>query len=110
MGSRGGHAPTREGRHAIKDKPSFMIFPWLRGPSGRGSIVADAKKNAEVASIASVSGGSLTNGYLAQAVDFRSTTGEELREAADPSPADSPGPGRSSPPRPSPGPTSSCWG
>ncbi len=39
--------------------------------------VVDAKRNRDTTSIASVSGGSLTNGFVAQTLDFRSTdTGE----------------------------------
>lgn len=46
--------------------------------------LADAKKNAEVVSIASVSGGSLTNGFVAQSLDYRATSGDAFREAARP--------------------------
>ena len=42
--------------------------------------LVDAKANAEVTSIASISGGSLTNGFVGQTVDFRNTNGAEFRE------------------------------
>ncbi len=44
--------------------------------------LVDARVNAKVSSISSVSGGSLTNGYVAQAVDYRSTTPESFRPVA----------------------------
>jgi len=42
--------------------------------------LVDAKANAYVTSIASVSGGSLTNGFVGQAVNFRETDGVEFRK------------------------------
>jgi len=42
--------------------------------------LVDARANANVSSIASVSGGSLTNGLVAQTLNFRTTTGDEFRE------------------------------
>lgn len=42
--------------------------------------LVDAKANANVSSIASVSGGSLTNGLVGQEVDFRQTDGNQFRE------------------------------
>jgi hypothetical protein len=39
----------------------------------------DAKANANVTSIASVSGGSLTNGLVGQSLDFRETNGDQFR-------------------------------
>src|SRR4030095_2560754 len=42
--------------------------------------LVDAKCNAQVTSIASVSGGSLTNGFVGQAVNFRDTNDKEFRE------------------------------
>jgi hypothetical protein len=42
--------------------------------------LVDAKCNAHVTSIASVSGGSLTNGFVGQAVNFRDTNDKEFRE------------------------------
>lgn len=39
----------------------------------------DAKANAGVSSIASVSGGSLTNGFVGQTLNFKQTNGEEFR-------------------------------
>ena len=42
--------------------------------------IVDAKANAYVTSIASVSGGSLTNGLVGQAVNFRETDGDEFRK------------------------------
>ncbi len=41
--------------------------------------LVDAKANANVSSIASVSGGSLTNGLVGQTLDFRNTDGVEFR-------------------------------
>ncbi len=41
--------------------------------------LVDAKANADVTSIASVSGGSLTNGLVGQAVNFRQTNSDEFR-------------------------------
>ena len=40
----------------------------------------DAKVNAHVTSIASVSGGSLTNGFVGQTLNFRETNGSEFRK------------------------------
>lgn len=47
---------------------------------GLGALLylADAGKNREVTSIASVSGGSLTNGHLAQTLDFKTASAEEV--------------------------------
>jgi len=42
--------------------------------------LVDAKANANVTSIASVSGGSLTNGFIGQTLNFRETDGEEFRQ------------------------------
>ena len=42
--------------------------------------LVDAKANANVTSIASVSGGTLTNGMVGQALNFRNTNGIEFRE------------------------------
>jgi predicted acylesterase/phospholipase RssA len=42
--------------------------------------LVDAKANGDVSSIASVSGGSLTNGLVGQAVNFRQTNGDEFRD------------------------------
>jgi hypothetical protein len=42
--------------------------------------LVDAKANEGVTSIASVSGGSLTNGLVGQNVHFRETNGSEFRE------------------------------
>ena len=42
--------------------------------------LVDAKANSYVTSIASVSGGSLTNGFVGQAVNFRETDGVEFRK------------------------------
>src|SRR5262245_8972779 len=44
--------------------------------------LVDAEVNSRVSSVASVSGGSLTNGYVAQAVDYGSTTPESFRPVA----------------------------
>jgi thiol-disulfide isomerase/thioredoxin len=41
--------------------------------------LVDAKANADVTSIASVSGGSLTNGFVGQTLNFRETDGAEFR-------------------------------
>jgi predicted acylesterase/phospholipase RssA len=46
--------------------------------------LADAGKSREVTSIASVSGGSLTNGWVGQAGDYPAMTGQEFRAAAAP--------------------------
>ncbi|MDH4346170.1 MAG: hypothetical protein OEW31_07540, partial [Thermoleophilia bacterium] len=43
--------------------------------------LADAGKSREVTSVASVSGGSLTNGYVAQSVDYASVSGSAFWEA-----------------------------
>src|ERR1700752_7097 len=42
--------------------------------------LVDAKSNADVTSIASISGGSLTNGLVGQALNFRQTNGDEFRD------------------------------
>lgn len=42
--------------------------------------LVDAKVNAHVTSIASVSGGSLTNGFVGQTLNFRETDGPDFRE------------------------------
>jgi predicted acylesterase/phospholipase RssA len=44
--------------------------------------LVDAQKNREVTSIASVSGGSLTNGFVAQSSNYASTTRDEFTEVA----------------------------
>ena len=41
--------------------------------------LVDVKANAFVSSIASVSGGSITNGMVGQNLDFRQTNGDEFR-------------------------------
>jgi hypothetical protein len=53
---------------------------------GLGALLylADAGKNQEVTSIASVSGGSLTNGWVGQAGDYSAMTGEQFRTAVAP--------------------------
>ncbi len=53
---------------------------------GLGALLylADSKSNSEVTSIASVSGGSLTNGFVAQSLDYQEATGEEFRAAVQP--------------------------
>jgi hypothetical protein len=53
---------------------------------GLGALLyfADAGKNQQVRSIASVSGGSLTNGFLAQSVDFRTVRSDEFKLALRP--------------------------
>ena len=49
---------------------------------GLGALLylVDAKANAHVTSIASVSGGSLTNGFVGQTVNFREVDGSEFRQ------------------------------
>ena len=42
--------------------------------------LVDAKANADVTSIASVSGGSLTNGFVGQTLNFRETDGADFRK------------------------------
>lgn len=51
---------------------------------GLGSLLylADVGENSAVSSIASVSGGSLTNGHLAQTLDYRTASGDEVRAAS----------------------------
>jgi hypothetical protein len=44
--------------------------------------LADAGKNKDVTSVASVSGGSLTNGYVAQSVDYASVDADEFEQPA----------------------------
>jgi hypothetical protein len=44
--------------------------------------LADAGKNGDVSSVASVSGGSLTNGYVAQSVDYASVEADEFAGVA----------------------------
>jgi predicted acylesterase/phospholipase RssA len=53
---------------------------------GLGALLylADAGRNQDVTSIASVSGGSLTNGYVAQSVDYATATADEVRAALAP--------------------------
>ena len=41
--------------------------------------LVDAQANADVTSIASVSGGSITNGFVGQTLNFRKTNGDEFR-------------------------------
>jgi predicted acylesterase/phospholipase RssA len=48
------------------------------------TYLADAGKNRQVTSIASVSGGSLTNGYLAQRMDFRALSGPQFEHKVRP--------------------------
>ncbi len=43
--------------------------------------LVDAKANANVSSIASVSGGSLTNGFVGQTLNFKQTNGDEFRRS-----------------------------
>lgn len=51
---------------------------------GLGALLylADAGKNREVSSIASVSGGSLTNGHLAQTLDYATVSADEVSQWA----------------------------
>ncbi|MDQ3985862.1 MAG: patatin-like phospholipase family protein [Actinomycetota bacterium] len=53
---------------------------------GLGALVylVDSGRNRDVTSIASVSGGSLTNGFIAQQLNFRSTTAEDFRREMKP--------------------------
>lgn len=53
---------------------------------GLGALlyVADAGLNQEVTSIASVSGGSITNGYLGATLNYRAVSGEQLRNVVRP--------------------------
>ncbi len=53
---------------------------------GLGTLLylADSGKSAEVTSISSVSGGSLTNAFVAQGVDYRKATAREFEEAVAP--------------------------
>ncbi len=56
------------------------------GLSGLGVLLylADAEKNRHVASVSSVSGGSLTNGYVAQAVNYADVPPDDFRKAVAP--------------------------
>lgn len=49
---------------------------------GALQYLADARLNQSVTSIASVSGGSIANGFVAQEVNFRTATAEEFRARA----------------------------
>lgn len=53
---------------------------------GLGALLylVDAGKNSEVSSIASVSGGSLTNAYIAQELDFKATDSDHFRATIKP--------------------------
>jgi hypothetical protein len=56
---------------------------------GLGALLylADAGKNRPVTSIASISGGSLTNGYVALKVDYAALDGREFEAAVKPNSA-----------------------
>jgi hypothetical protein len=56
------------------------------GLFGLGALmyIADAQLNRNVTSIASVSGGSVTNGFVAATVDYQSVDGDEFRKAMAP--------------------------
>lgn len=71
------------------DSPSLTVA--LSGGGHRAALfglgvllyLAEARRNSSVTSIASVSGGSITNGYFAQRpVAYNSATGEEVAEVA----------------------------
>jgi predicted acylesterase/phospholipase RssA len=84
----------------LMDKRSFLPVSDLPNPNVKSIAVAmsggghratlfvlgalmylvDARANAHVSSISSVSGGSLTNGLVGQTLNFRSTDGNEFRE------------------------------
>ena len=69
----------------VKAEPSLAVS--LSGGGHRATLfglgalmyLVDAGANARVTSIASVSGGSLTNGFVGQALDFKSTDGTTFR-------------------------------
>ncbi len=56
------------------------------GLFGLGALLylADAGKNEDIVAISSVSGGSLTNGFVAQATDYRVISGGEFRQSVRP--------------------------
>src|SRR5947208_1232989 len=78
--------------HRLPEEPHGGVSLALSGGGHRASLFAlgallylvDAKKNAFVDSIASVSGGSLTNGFIAQTGDFRTASPQEFRDATRP--------------------------
>ena len=72
----------------LQNQSGKSIAVSLSGGGHRATLFAlgalmylvDAKVNASVTSIASVSGGSLTNGLVGQALDFRKTSGPDFRD------------------------------
>jgi len=46
--------------------------------AGAMMYLVDAKKNAEITSVASVSGGSITNGFIGQSVDLPNVSPEDF--------------------------------
>ena len=79
------------GVHSLNDSANSRVKSLAVSLSGGGHratlfvlgalmYLADAKGNAHVTSIASVSGRSLTNGFVDQTLNFRETDGSEFRE------------------------------
>lgn len=72
----------------LQNQSTKSIAVSLSGGGHRATLFAlgalmylvDAQANASVTSIASVSGGSLTNGLVGQTLNFRNTTGPEFRD------------------------------
>jgi len=71
----------------LKDLSVKSLAISLSGGGHRASLftlgalmyLVDAEANERVTSIASVSGGSLTNGFVGQELDFKSTNGDDFR-------------------------------
>jgi hypothetical protein len=71
----------------LKDLAVKSLAISLSGGGHRASLftlgalmyLVDAEANERVTSIASVSGGSLTNGFVGQALDYKSTNGDDFR-------------------------------
>ena len=75
----------------MNDSPASLVKSLAVSLSGGGHratifvlgalmYLVDAKANADVTSIASVSGGSLTNGFVGQTLNFRETDGADFRK------------------------------
>ena len=73
--------------NSLKDSHVGSLAISLSGGGHRATLftlgvlmyLADAKANERVTSIASASGGSLTNGFVGQMLDFKSTDGDDFR-------------------------------
>src|SRR6266511_1924957 len=83
---------TRRARETDEVEAMAEVGGALSGGGHRAALfglgvlvyLADAGKGPDVTSIASVSGGSLTNGFVAQSVDYRALSGPEFSEAVAP--------------------------